>query len=61
MAIKTVCQTPGTVFHTKIESKKISCEVDLPKPIKLTEKQAELLEANIHNAMELVLARYFTK
>ena len=59
MAIETECQTPGAVFHTKIDPKKISCSVDLPKKLELTEEQAKILESNIHNAMELVLAPYF--
>jgi hypothetical protein len=59
MAIKTVCQTPGAVFHTSIKSKQVSCIIDLPKSLKLDKEQAELLDANIHNAMELVLAPYF--
>jgi len=60
MAIKTECQTPGAVFHTKINGRSIELKVDLPKDLLLTEKQAELLEANLHNAMELVLAPYFS-
>lgn len=59
MAIKTVCQTPGAIFHTKIKPKTIECKVDLPYPLDLTEEQAKLLEANLHNILEIALARYF--
>ncbi len=61
MAVKTICQTPGAVFHTTINKKTVSCTVDLPTPLNLTESQAQLLDSNIHNAMELVLAPYFTE
>lgn len=61
MAIETPCQTPGAIFHTKITGEKITLSVDLPTKIKLTAKEAKLLEANIHNAMELVLAPLFIK
>ena len=59
MAVKTVCQTPGSIFHTHIEDKEIEVKVTLPKSLNLSEKEASLLEANIHNAMELVLGKYF--
>jgi len=59
MAIKTKCQTPGAIFHTLISGKKIEVKVDLPKKIVKTEKEAKLLEANIHNALEIVLSKYF--
>lgn len=32
---------------------------DLPGSLDLTESEAVMLEANLHNAVELVLARYF--
>lgn len=58
-AVKTPCQTPEAQFHIEIKDKKVSVEVDLPMDLELSEKDAKLLEDNIHNAMELVLARYF--
>jgi hypothetical protein len=61
MAIKTPCQTPGAVFHTKISLKKIESSIDLPNELPLTKEEAKVLEANIHNAMEMALAPYFTK
>lgn len=60
MADSTVCQTPGAQFHIHITDTAIECSVDLPEPLSLTEEEAKLLEANLHNALELVLARYFT-
>lgn len=59
MAQKTRCQTPGTMFSTRINSNSVRVGLELPFELNLTEAQAELLEANIHNAMELVLAPFF--
>lgn len=61
MACRTVCQTPGAQFHTQVSPSSVSCTVDLPHELNLTEAQALVLETNIHNAMELVLARYFAQ
>lgn len=58
-AVKTECQTPDANFKTNISDNKISVEIELPMDLNLNEKEAKLLEDNIHNAMELVLARYF--
>lgn len=58
-ALKTKCQTPGAQFHTTISSSKIECSIDLPNDLELSNKEAELLEKNIHNALEIVLAKYF--
>ncbi len=59
MAIATVCQTSGAVFHMTITSNSVSITVDLPFDTNLSEEEAEVLEANIHNVMELVLAPLF--
>lgn len=59
MALKTRCQTPGAIFHTKIEPKKIEAQVDLPFALNLSEKEAKLLERNLHNVLELALASFF--
>jgi hypothetical protein len=59
MAMQTVCQTPSTWFTTHISGSDVSVLIELPFDLNLDEDDAELLEKNIHNAMELVLARYF--
>jgi hypothetical protein len=59
MAEKTKCQTPGAVFHSSIQDYSVSCRVDLPIKLSLSNEQAKVLDANIHNALELVLAPYF--
>lgn len=58
-AVKTKCQTPDAQFNIKIKDDKVSVEVELPMKLDLTEDEVKLLESNIHNAMELVLAQYF--
>lgn len=60
MALGTTCQTPDAVFTTHINDTTIVVKVENVKPlVKLTEQEATLLEANLHNAIELVLARYY--
>ena len=60
-AVKTECQTPEANYNIEINSDKVSVEVELPMELDLTEEEAKLLESNIHNMMELVLAPYFIK
>lgn len=60
-ALKTKCQTPDAQFNIKINDDKVSVEVELPMKLDLSEDEAKLLESNIHNAMELVLSKYFVK
>lgn len=59
MAQRTECQTPGAQFHTHISGNTVAVQVDLPHELGLNKEAAELLENNLHNAVELVLARYF--
>ena len=61
MALETPCQTPGALFHTRIEDRSVEVKVDLPGALELSEDEAAILEANVHNAMELVLARYWER
>ena len=59
MAIKTRCLTPGANFTTKISKDKVSVEVSFGKKIEMTEKEAELIEALLHNQIEVVLSRFY--
>jgi len=59
MAQRTKCQTPGALYYTRISGKTLTVQVELPKELALSEEDATLLESNLHNAVELVLARYF--
>ena len=60
-SMETPCQTPNAVYNIEINDKSVKCSVDLPFKIDLSEEEAKELEINIHNAMELVLSKYFTK
>lgn len=59
MALPTACQTPGVRFATRISPRAVEVRAELPADLDLTADAAGLLEANLHNALELVLARYF--
>jgi len=58
-AIETECQTPDTKYKIKIKDKYVLVKIELPKELDLSDKEAELLEYNIHNSMELVFSKYF--
>jgi len=58
-AVKTECQTDGAIYDTKISDNKVSITVEIPFDLNLDEKEAKLLEDNLHNALELVLKPYF--
>jgi hypothetical protein len=59
VSVATACQTHGAVYGIEVGPQSVSCRVDLPVPLNLSDEDAVLLEANLHNAVELVLARYF--
>jgi len=58
-ALETECQTPDAVYDTEITPKDVKVDVKLPHELDLDEGQAELLEKNLHNVVELVLAPHF--
>lgn len=58
-ALKTECQTPGVNYEISIKEDQISIKVDMNKKLDIDEKEAELLEKNIHNMLELILSKYF--
>ncbi len=60
-ALKTECMTPGVKYHTDISKNNIKIVLDLPEDLKLNNEEAKLLEKNIHNALEIVLAKYYIK
>jgi len=63
MALATPCQTSGSVFKIHTSPKRVVVDVEIPwdNTIDLTEDEAKILEANLHNAVELALAPYFKK
>jgi len=60
-AVKTKCQTEGAIYQTDISEKNVSINVKIPFNLDLDKNEAKLLEDNLHNALELVLAPYFKK
>ena len=61
MANGTKCLTSGAVFKTRISDKELGVTVVMPgDQLKgLNEEEATILEALIHNQLELVLRPYF--
>jgi len=55
----TECLTNGAQFNTQIEPRKVSISVDMPFDLNIDEEEAIKLENLLHNAVELVLSRYF--
>ncbi len=60
-AAKSDCQTNDAVYGFEINSDKdkVSIEVELPMPLDIDTREEKNLEKNAHNAMELVLSKYF--
>jgi hypothetical protein len=61
MAQHTKCQTPGADFSIRITPYAVAVTVKLPMMLGISDDDALVLEANLHNAVELVLAPYFTE
>lgn len=60
MAEETRCQTDGAVYGFAITVNTVMVHVELPFPLGLTDDETSLLKSNLHNAIELVLARYWS-
>lgn len=60
-ALKTKCQTKDAIYDIELTDKSVKIEVKLPFDLDLTKSEAELLEANLHNVIEVVLSKYFKK
>ncbi len=68
MAQATPCQTPGATYHfimrrsmAKAPHQLVGMQVSLPFYLDLDEDEAALIEAQLHNACEVILARYFPR
>lgn len=61
MAIGTKCQTPGAQYHTHVHEDGAVVSVHFGQEFDISKEEAILLEKNIHNAMELVLAPLYAK
>lgn len=55
----TPCHTPGAQYHTLMHDHQVGETVDLPPTVTLTPEQAALVDTDMHNVLELVLAPYF--
>ena len=53
--------TSGAHFHQSINKDKVDISVDIPFDLDIDEKEAEIFETLLHNAVELVLRPYFKK
>jgi|HubBroStandDraft_2_1064218.scaffolds.fasta_scaffold173596_5 hypothetical protein len=59
MAVKTPCQTSGAVYGMSVRPSSATVHVDFGRDLSLTQQDVQLLEANLHNAVELALAPFF--
>ena len=55
------CKTPGAQFHIRIGPRVVSCKVDIPFDLNLTRLEAKTLEDRIHDALEEVLQKYWSR
>ena len=55
------CKTPDAVYSSTITKRNVKMSVKTPFELELTEKQADDLEADLHYAIEKVLAPLFKK
>lgn len=60
MAIATPYQTPGLICSTEIDPGTIRINIDLGHDrLYLSEESTKILAANLHNAIELVMGRFY--
>lgn len=53
------CKTPGAIYSSNISKRNVKMSVKTPFDIDLNKKQANDLEADMHYALEKVLAPLF--
>jgi hypothetical protein len=55
------CLTPGAMYSIQVKEKSVGVEVTLPKGITIdqSKKKNDDLEADLHYAIEKVLAQFF--
>lgn len=58
-AIETPCQTPEVNYNTTINDHEIGVTAEMPMDVDLDAQQADTLDRNLHNMMEMVLAPLF--
>lgn len=50
------CKTPDAIYHVGIHPRSVNIVVDFPKELDLTEREAIIMENELHDALEAVLA-----
>lgn len=58
---KHKCKTPDAIYSSSISKRNVKMSVKTPFDLDLTDKQANDLEADLHYAVEKVLAPIFKK
>ena len=55
------CLTPGAVYDMDISPNSVGVKVRLPMNIDISEEEAIQLENEMHDALESILAKYFSE
>jgi hypothetical protein len=55
----TECLNSGAQFHISVRPESVSIDVDFPFELSMQEQDAIEMETLLHNAVELVLSRYW--
>lgn len=50
------CKTPDAIYSIGIHPRNVDVSVSFPKEMDLTEREARILEEELHDALEAVLA-----
>lgn len=53
------CKTPGAIYHFNLNERNVGVDVEIPFEIELSEEEAIALEDEIHDAMELILEKFW--
>jgi len=54
------CKTPGAIYHTTVNDRALKISVNYGIVIPWTEDQAIEIQEQAHNALEKILAPYFS-
>ena len=58
-AMEKICLTPEAFYDIRISPREVGVNVRLPMSLDMSEEEATMLEQEMHDAMEQILARYF--
>ena len=54
-----ICKTPDAIYSTTFHDKSVTTKIKLPKNITIPESDMNDVEADLHYAIEKILAKYF--